>query len=87
MTRSVSEERFRQAAEAEGGMPVSAGARASHFKRAAASGRMYYVDLTTVPEERRLALVDEIKALIERASVRPQDHKPVISQTKVEVDE
>ncbi len=69
MTRAISEERFRQAAEAESGMPISAGARMTHFRMAVDSGRLFYVDLTKVPEDRRPAVIDEIKALVERASV------------------
>ena len=60
-----------EAAEAESGMPISAGARMVHIRMADESGRMFYVDLSGVPEDERPGVVAEIKALIERASVRP----------------
>jgi hypothetical protein len=70
MTHSSSEELFRQAAEAEGGMPVSAGARVAHVRMAVESGRAFFVDLSAVPEDKRPALVAEIKELVNRASTR-----------------
>jgi hypothetical protein len=68
MTNITSEERFRQAAESEGGMPVSAGARAVHIRAAVEAGRAIYLDLSTVPEDKRAALVAELKELVQRAS-------------------
>ena len=49
------EERFRQAAEAEGGEPISAGARIAHVRMACVEGRpppLFYVDLSGIPENR-----------------------------------
>jgi hypothetical protein len=70
MTRSQSDKRFREAAEAEGGMPVSAGARIVHVRTAAEAGRVFYVDLSMVPEEDRPAVIAEIKAVVNRATAR-----------------
>jgi len=85
MTRVTSEERFRQAAEAEGGMPISAGARVAHIRMAVESGRMFYVDLSGVPEDERPGLVAEIKALVERAGVRAAGEIASPSRTSAEV--
>ena len=71
MTNLSLEERFRQAAEAEGGLPVSAGARVHHVAWAVASGRSITIDLSAVPEEIRSTLVAEIKELVRRASTQP----------------
>jgi hypothetical protein len=87
MTRATSEERFRQAAEAEGGMPISAGARVAHIRMAVESGRMYYVDLSGVPEDDRPGVVAEIKALVERACVRSAGENPKPSRTSAEVND
>jgi hypothetical protein len=70
MTTISPEERFRKAAEAEGGMPISAGARVAHVRLAMESGRAFYVDLSAVPVDRRPAVVDEIKELVKRASTQ-----------------
>ena len=70
MTPTTSESLFRQAAEAEGGMPVSAGARVAHVRLAMESGRAVTFDLSGVPEDKRPAVVAEIKELVNRASVR-----------------
>ena len=70
MTRTSSDERFREAAEAEGGMPVSAGARTSQVRMAVEAGRVFYVDLSSLPEDERLAVVAEIKDLVDRAVAR-----------------
>ena len=59
MTRTPSEERFREAAEAEDGIPVSAGARISHVRTAAEAGRVFYVDLSSLPEDERPAVLAE----------------------------
>jgi hypothetical protein len=67
MTGRSSEERFREAAEAEDGMPVSAGARIAHIHTAAEAGRIFYVDLSSLPEAERPAVVTEIKELVARA--------------------
>jgi len=68
MTHMSSEELFRQALEAEGGVPVSAGARVAHVRAAVALGRAFYVDLSEVPEDKRPTLVADIKELVKRAS-------------------
>ncbi len=70
MTRTSSEERFREAAEAEGGIPVSAGARISHVRMAVGAGRVFYVDLSSLPEDERPAVVAEIKDLVDQAVAR-----------------
>ena len=67
MARNASEKRFRDAAEAEGGMPVSAGARIVHVRTAAEVGPVFYVDLSTLPEEDRPAVIEEIRAVVSRA--------------------
>jgi hypothetical protein len=79
MTHALSEERFRQAAESEGGIPVSAGARVAHLRMAVDAGRAFYVDLSSVPENERPAIVAEIKALVDRASARVSSNLPVAS--------
>jgi hypothetical protein len=68
ISRANPEDRFRQAAEAEDGMPVSAGARVTHVHAAVAMGRGLYIDLSGVPEGERITVVAEIKALVDRAS-------------------
>lgn len=60
---------FRQAAEAEGGMPISAGARVAHVRQAVEVGRAFFVDLTRVPEDKRPEVVAGINELVKRASV------------------
>jgi hypothetical protein len=85
MNRVTTEERFRQAAEAEGGMPISAGARVAHLRMAVESGRMFYVDLSGVPEDERPGVVAEIKALVERASLRVAGDNANPSRTSAEV--
>ena len=83
MTQSSREERFRQAAEAEDGMPVSAGARVLHVRSAVESGRALYIDLSGVPDERRPTVVAEIKELVHRASIKvprkDAQHAPDVS--------
>jgi len=63
MTNTAAEELFRQAAEAEGGMPVSAGAPGK---------AVFWFDLTPVPEAKRGALVAQIRELVSRASTPEQ---------------
>ena len=70
MTRSSSEDRFRAAAEAEGGASVSAGARVFHVRSAVEAGRVYYVDLSSLPDQERPAVIAEIKELVDRAFAR-----------------
>jgi hypothetical protein len=76
MPRDPSEKRFRDAAQAEDGMPVSAGARIVHVRTAAEAGRVFYVDLSTLPEEDRPAVIAEIKAVVNRAVTRTPARKP-----------
>jgi hypothetical protein len=76
MPRDSSEKRFRDAAQAEDGMPVSAGARIVHVRTAAEAGRVFYVDLSTLPEEDRPAVIAEIKAVVNRAVTRTPARKP-----------
>jgi hypothetical protein len=59
---------FQQAAEAEGGMSISAGARLTHVRGAVETGRGFYVDLSGIPEEARPSVIAEIRAVIDRAS-------------------
>jgi hypothetical protein len=70
MTHASSTEQFRAAAEAEAGMPISAGAGVAHLRIALESGRALYVDLAAVPEEKRPAVIAEIRELVNRSSVR-----------------
>src|SRR5690349_11484415 len=67
---SSSDDRFRDAAEAEAGMAVSAGARASHVQMGIETGRVFYVDLSRLPEDERPAVIAEIKGLVDRAIAR-----------------
>jgi hypothetical protein len=59
---------FRQAAELEDGMPISAGARVAHVRAAVQSGRALYIDLSAVPEDQRATLIDQINQLVRGAS-------------------
>ena len=75
MTHLSSEELFRQAAEAESGMPVSAGLRLAHIRLAVESGRAFYVDLSAVPEDKRPLVKAEIKELVNRfRTPSPSNH-------------
>ncbi len=67
MIRLSPEERFRAAAEAEGGIPVSAGARVGHVEMAVEAGRAFYVDLSSLPENLRPAVIAELKGVVDRA--------------------
>jgi hypothetical protein len=51
VTNPSPEQLFRQAAEAEGGVPVSAGARVVHVRLALDAGRAITVDLSQVPAD------------------------------------
>jgi hypothetical protein len=68
MTNVSSEERLRQFLDGEAGMPVSAGARMSHVRAALEAGRAFYVDLNSVPEDKRPSVIAEIRELVKRAS-------------------
>ena len=57
MTESTADDRFFHAAEQEGGLPVSAGARVAHVQLALAAGRAFQVDLSDVPQHKRAAVV------------------------------
>jgi hypothetical protein len=70
MKHTTAEQRFRRAAEAEGGAPISAGARVAHVRLAIESGRAIVVDLAGVPEEQRSTLIADIKELVRKASER-----------------
>ncbi|HEY2412156.1 MAG TPA: hypothetical protein VGI40_07935 [Pirellulaceae bacterium] len=68
---------FRQAAEAEGGISISAGARIAHVRAAIQSGRALYVDLSAIPEDKRGTVVEQITAIVNRATAvvpQPQTH-------------
>jgi hypothetical protein len=68
MSDPSSDELFRQAAEAEGGAPVSAGARRMHIRLAIESGRAFYVDLSNVPEDKRAEVIAQIQELVTKAT-------------------
>jgi len=68
MTDRPTADPYIQALLAEDGQPVSAGARMSHVRDAIASGRAYYIDLSTVPEHKRVALIAELNELVRRAA-------------------
>lgn len=72
MSAETERELFRKAAEAENGMPVSAGARLSHVAAARASGRVVELDLSEVPADDRPDVLAAIQDLIGRAR-RPVD--------------
>jgi hypothetical protein len=79
-----SDQLFRQAAEAENGMPISAGARIAHVRLAIESGRTVVVDFSGVPEDRRPALLAEIKELVNKASAQKtcSDTQPTSKSAK-----
>ena len=64
------DDRFRAAAEAENGQPVSAGGRVAHESAWVTSGRGVYLDLTAVPEQLRGRILSDIQDLI-RTAVGP----------------
>jgi hypothetical protein len=76
MTNASSDELLRQAAEAEAGMPISAGARLAHARKAVETGRAFYVDLSGVPEGQRPAVIAEIREVVNRASGEPARKVP-----------
>ncbi|MCI0682119.1 MAG: hypothetical protein L0Y71_08445 [Gemmataceae bacterium] len=71
MTTSLTEMQFRQAAESEDGMPVSAGARVAHVRLALESGRAVTIDLSHVPDDRRSALVAVIREMVRLSAGQP----------------
>ena len=77
MNGTSSQDLFRGVAEAENGMPISAGARVAHVRAAVQSGRALYVDLSAIPENERGSVVAQITDLVKRASASaPQPHSP-----------
>lgn len=79
MNGATSQDLFRQAAEAEDGLPISAGARVAHVRAAVQSGRALYVDLSAIPEDKRGPVVAQITELVNRASalaIPPITHAP-----------
>jgi hypothetical protein len=79
MNGTSSQDLFRQAAEAEDGMPSSAGARVAHVRAAVQSGRALYVDLSAIPDDKRGPVVAQITELVKRASAsatQPQSPAP-----------
>ena len=76
MTQLTREERFRRAAEAEGGMPVSAGLRIGHVRAGAEEGRIIYVDLSSVPELERPRVIARIRELVNEAAGRSAVEQP-----------
>jgi hypothetical protein len=64
MTNQSTDQLFRQAAEAESGISVSAGARVAHIRLALESGQAITVDPSQVPEERRASLVAVIREMV-----------------------
>lgn len=71
MTGTSSQHLFHQAAESEAGMPISAGARVAQVRHAADGGRGWFLDLSSVPEHLRAALIAEIKELVNKAASNP----------------
>lgn len=65
MKTHSSEQLFREAAEAEGGMPISAGARLVHAEAAPPS---ITLDLSQVPEGSRAALIAVIRDIVALAA-------------------
>jgi len=79
MTERTRQELFRRAAEAENGLPVSAGARVSHVHLALATGRAFQIDLSGIPDEQRAAVISDIQQLVNQAragSARPPASSP-----------
>lgn len=70
--------RFRQAAESADGIPVSAGARIVHVRGAVEAGRVFYVDLSSVPENNRPNVITEIQQIVSKAS----ESRPAKSKTR-----
>ena len=81
MTHITPEERLRQLAEMEDGMPVSAGGQVSHEKAHVTAGRGVFFDLSSIPETQRPAVVAELQEVIRKAtttgtSVTPTQPQP-----------
>jgi hypothetical protein len=82
MTDTSAEARFRQAAEAEGGMPVSAGARRVHVRPTAKAGAIFSIeiDLSGVSEEKVQSVLAEIREVVNRALTRTPSNVPSSSR-------
>lgn len=87
MTRTISDESFPQAAEAKDGVAVSAGARVAQVRMALDAGRIFFVDLSSVPVKDRPGMVAEIKALVDRAAARVPSTELGSSQTSADVND
>ncbi len=79
MTNTSTEQMFRQAAEAEDGMTISAGARVAHVRLALESGRAVTVDLSQVPADLRASLLAVIREMVKLTAARSpkSDVKPI----------
>ena len=84
MTNQSTDHLFRQAAESEGGMAVSAGARVAHVRLAVESGRAVTVDLTQVPEDLRSSLIELIRDMVKLTAARAPKVgiKPIADSSK-----
>ncbi len=80
MTQLTREERFRRAADAEGGMPVSAGPRVGHLRTAEEGGRFLRIDLLSVAESKRPALIAQITKLVAGAVAASAVEEPASSR-------
>jgi hypothetical protein len=72
MTDTSADALFRQAAEAEGGLPVSAGARVAHVSSTVESDHVLRIaiDLSGVPDDKRPAVIAELREVVNRAVAR-----------------
>jgi hypothetical protein len=73
MTNPSSDSFFRDAAESEGGIPVSAGARVMHVRLAEETGKGIVLNLGDVPVDRRSSLIEELRELVRRAEASAKD--------------
>ena len=76
MNKASRDKLFRQAAIAEGGMPISAGARLSHVRQAIEAGRAYLVDLSAIEERKRPDVIGAIKKLLDQANPPGPSRRP-----------
>lgn len=77
MTHTTPDDRFRELAEMEDGSPVSAGARAAHERAHVSAGRGLFLDLSTIPEPLRPAVIAELKEVVRKAmATSPQSTAP-----------
>jgi hypothetical protein len=84
VTNLATEQLFRDAAEAEGGTAVSAGARVAHVRLALEKGRAITVDLSQVPEDRRSSLIAVIREMVRLSSQKATEGSlpPLSTPTK-----